>query len=651
MRLLLRTLAILVIALSLVPIAHASTAAVQPEANPDDELVIITGDRRLVARDPDVPAGFRPVVWESPVTGFTNVATGDFNGDGSAEVIGLRGGEAIVYDPVPRANEPNTARVFTASAGQTWRDVVTGNLDNDSSDELILVESSSVVGLAIQMYAFKFNNATSAWNQTYGAGFGSTWQGLATGDVMGNGRDQVVAIRNPGSSRQIIIFDPADNWRTIHERNYDFPWVAVAAGNAVVDSANKDEIVTTRSGVLGTLDSMLVFRWVAGSSNLQDVAGDKFFPEFRWIALADVNGSGDDEIFLLRSGRVNNTDIVALTSRNYGSDSMVQFNQLSGQDKWRGIRAGDVDGDGKDEVIVMSSNEYLIYAQPDVSTASTSFPGSYIDNGNFAVANLDGPGTPQGPSLVVSPLTVTLNLQAGQGGSQVVNITNEGSGTLNWTANVTAGAAWLSVSQSAGTAPSSIVLAINSNALTPDSYVGRVVIDGGSGVYNSPQTITVNITITAPQFSVQPGSVSWFYQPPANPGVRSVSLRGQNVAWHAGVVPMSAATRVEQAIAAGQPIKLQDGRLLIGAGANAEDVPIVDWIDVNPVTGVATPGGIFVDLSLVLDRVSYGFNTAAVVFVADSVASPPAVVVRASALRSQPDGSDLLFLPLLIRGS
>jgi hypothetical protein len=177
-----------------------------------------------------------------------------------------------------------------------------------------------------------------------------------------------------------------------------------------------------------------------------------------------------------------------------------------------------------------------------------------------------------------------------------------------------------------------------------------VRIDGSAGAGNSPQTITVNLTVTAPQFSVQPGSVSWFYQPPANPGLRPVSISGQNVAWHAGVVPTSSSARVEEAIAAGQPIKLQDGRLLIGAGANAEEVPIVDWIDVNPVTGVATPGGIFVDLSLVLDRVPYGFNTAAVVFVADTVASPPAVVVRASALRTQPNGTDLLFLPLIVRG-
>jgi hypothetical protein len=78
-------------------------------------------------------------------------------------------------------------------------------------------------------------------------------------------------------------------------------------------------------------------------------------------------------------------------------------------------------------------------------------------------------------------------------------------------------------------------------------------------------------------------------------------------------------------------------QMIIGEGGNAEGTPVVDWIDVNPVTGVATPGGIFVDLTLVLSQVPYGLNSAAVVFVADMVASPPAVVVRASALRTQPN--------------
>lgn len=648
MRPFLRTLTILAIVLALVPLAQAGTAAAQPEANPDDELVIITSDGRLSARDPDVPSGFRPVVWESPVNGFNNVATGDFNGDGSAEVVGLRGGEAIVYDPVRRTGEPNTERTFTASANQTWRNVVTGDLDGDGADELILVESSSAANLAIQMYAYKFNTASSTWSQTYGAGYGATWQGLATGDVMGNGRDQLVAIRNPSGSRQILIFDPADNWRTIFQRNYDFPWVAVAVGDVSTDSANKDEMVLTRSGVQGTLNSMLVFRWVAGSSNLQDVAGDKFYPEFRSIGLADVNGSGDDEIYLLRPGRVSGTNIVALTSRNYGSDPAVQFNELSGQDKWRAVRGGDVDGDGKDEVIVMSADEYLIYLEADVSRTATSFPGSYSSTGNFAVGNLDGPGIPQGPSLAVSPVTVTLNLQAGQGASQAVSITNEGSGSINWTATVTAGVAWLSVSQDAGSTPANITLNVNTNNVPAGNFVGQVVIDGGAGVFNSPQTITVNLTVTAPEFSVLPGAVSWLFPQGMDPGVRSVKVYGSAIPWHAGVVPQAAADRIEQAMAEGQSIKLVDGRIVIGEGG--EDVPIVDWINVSPAVGTAAPGGVFVDLSLVLAQVPPNFSRAAVVFVADTIASPPAVVVRASVLRTEADLSDLLFMPMVVQG-
>jgi len=78
-------------------------------------------------------------------------------------------------------------------------------------------------------------------------------------------------------------------------------------------------------------------------------------------------------------------------------------------------------------------------------------------------------------------------------------------------------------------------------------------------------------------------------------------------------------------------------------------VPIVDWINISPLAGVATPGGISVDLSLVLSQVPAGFRSVAVVFVADINASPPALVVRAGTLRTLPDMSDLYFLPLIQR--
>jgi hypothetical protein len=742
------------IILAMIPLAQAGAAAAQPEvANTGDELVVITGASRLRAADPYTPPGFQPVVWESPVDGFTNVTTGDFDGDGSAEVVGLRGSQAVIYDPVRRPGEPNTAATFNATAGQVWLNVVTGDFDANGSDELVLVESSSAVPTEpVRMLAYRF--IAPNWNLIFSQAQGALWQSLATGDVMGNGRDQLVGVRNPGSQFQILIFDPANAWQLIFNSGpfYGFPWVALSVGDVSFDAGNRDEIVVTRSGTGTSFASFLVLRWVAGAPQLEDVASSVFNPHFQRIALADVNASGDDEVFLLRYNQAQFQP--ALTNFNLGGDPAIAFNELVGQLDWNGLQGGDVDADGKDEVIVMSGNEYLIYTEPDVGTARQRVVGPFSPTGNFAVGNLDGPGvavipalsvtpltinrtlqagqvvtdpitiantgggtlnwtatvtdgsswlsispasgtapaTPQlrintsglapaayvgrvridapgangspqtitvnltvtappNPILTVSPLTVDLTLQAGQNASEPIAIGNSGAGTLDWTATVVDGSSWLSLSPASGTAPSTPQLQVNTSGLAPAQYVGRVRIDGSAGAGNSPQTITVNLTVTAPQFSVQPGSVSWFYQPPANPGVRSVSISGQNVAWHAGVVPTSAAARVEQAIAAGQPIKLQDGRLLIGEGENAEDVPVVDWIDVNPVTGVATPGGIFVDLSLVLDRVPYGFNTAAVVFVADTVASPPAVVVRASTLRSQPNGADLLFLPLIMRGS
>jgi hypothetical protein len=749
MQTVLRFLAILVIIPALVPIAQAGVATAQSDlVNTGVELVIIDGSTRLRAVDLYTPPGYVPVTWQSPENGFTNVATGDFDGDGSSEVIGLRGGEAVIYDPQQLPGEPNTQGTLRPTPGQVWQHVATGDFNGDGADEVLLVEPS---GSGAWMYAYRYTS--TGWSRIFSSGpQGSPWQALATGDVMGNARDQVVGLRNFGSSYQMLIFDPANNWQLIHAgAGYGFPWVTVAVGNVSNDSANKDEIVVTRRDAGVSFASFFVFRWVAGTSDLQVVADRVFNPWFQRIALGDVNASGDDEVYLLRNNQAGYQ--AALASLNLGNDPAINFDSLSGETKWNGVQAGDVDGDGKAEVIVMSSNEYRVFTDPDINTAWQSYSGSFSPTGNFAVGNLDGPGvavipalsvtpltinrtlqagqivtdpitiantgggtlnwtatvidgsswlsispasgtapsTPQlrintsglapapyvgrvridapgangspqtvtvnltvtappNPILTVSPLTVDLTLQAGQNASEPITIGNSGAGMLDWTATVVDGSSWLSLSPASGTAPSTPQLQVNTSGLAPDQYVGRVRIDA-PGADGSPQTITVNLTVTAPQFSVQPGSVSWFYQPPANPGMRSVSISGQNVAWHAGVVPTSAATRVEEAIAAGQPIKLQDGRLVIGAGANAEEVPIVDWIDVNPVTGVATPGGIFVDLSLVLDRVPYGFNTAAVVFVADTVASPPAVVVRASTLRSLPNGEDLLFLPLIMRGS
>ena len=746
MRQFLLRLTLLCFVIALLPAAVALPAAAQSEVVADQELVIINSDDRIVVRDPYTPPGYAPLTWESPQTGYRQVATGDFNSDGTDEIVGLRGGEAQVFDPYRQPNEPDVARVFTASPGQVWSLVATGKYYLNRGDCIVLQQGSP--GTAGRLYAYCYIPPTG-WSQVYAQDLGAGFLSFASGDVDANQDDELIGIRNSGSVHQIIIFNPSNNWIPMYEANYDYPWVAVASGNIVNDVPPKDEIATTRSGVSTNLNSFLVFRWL-GNNNFEDIAGEKFFPEFRDIAVGDVVGNGDDEVYLLRPGVYNGAPIVALTSRNYGNDYAIVFNELAGQTRFGNVEAGDIEGDGKAEVVVMAFNEYIIYTEPATSTAFQSYPGNYSTSLSFALGNLDGSGISQGPSLAVSPTTVTLSLQSGQTGTQAVQITNSGTGTLTWTSTVTQGATWLSIQPTGGTAPTAATLQIDARNLTAGSYTGTVRISGqsgssnspqnvtvnltvtappsprlsitptaislslesgqsttrpvqitntgagtlawtaslvegapwlsfspsngtapstltltinavnvqpgqysgtvrvtaGAGVLNSPQDVTVSLTVTAPPFFVTPTAVTWTYIPPTPPGTRTVTVTGTGISWHAGVVPMDSMQRIQAAIDAGRLLVINGGILALGDGG--EDVPIVDYVDVSPSSSTANQTG--VTLSLIPANVPYGLNQVAVVFVADGVASPPAVVVRASVLRTLPGASDLYFVPLIVAG-
>lgn len=644
MRLTLRSLLVLTLILAMVPIVHASSPINSPDATNDDEIILLTNDGRISVRDPYTPPGIRPVVWDSPGNGFTNVVAGDFNGDTASEVVGLRGTEAIVFAPVVLPGSPNVSHTFTASPGQIWTQAVTGDLDGDGRDELVLVQTSSEPNLAVRMSTYQWEQG-SGWVQTTNDGYGAPWQAIATGDVDGDGKDEFVAVRNSGSFHQIVILKLAANWQQLFAQSYGFPWITVAVGDTNPDGGNREEIVATRGGVASNLASMLVFRYTGSSTDLQTLESEVFNPPFERLALGDVNNSGVDTIYMLRPGITNGEIRVALHNRYYGPGQVATFNELGNQDRFRTIHTGDLDGDTLAELVAMSASDYLIYTNPAINTGFDQYLGSYSSTTNFAIADLDGPGIPVGPALTVNPTSITWSVQAGQNTSQQVSISNTGTGTLNWTASVTEGGSWLSVSSGSGTAPSTIALSANTATLTGGTYTGNVRVTGVGNVFNSPVDIPVSLTVTAPQFEVRPAAVSWYYLPGTTPPQRTVQVVGPSINWHAGAVPTSLVPMIEEAIADGTPMRIDDGYLLIGDTRGPDDVPIVEWIDINPSVGTATQSGTVVQLNLVTNKVDYGFSTAAVVFVADQVASPPAVVVRASVLRSLPDQSDLTFMP------
>ena len=113
-------------------------------------------------------------------------------------------------------------------------------------------------------------------------------------------------------------------------------------------------------------------------------------------------------------------------------------------------------------------------------------------------------------SLVISQSGVYF--QAVQGGTsppaQTIAVLNGGSGSLNYSASAAtlSGGNWLSVSPAGGTTTSSaapVAINVNSAGLAPSTYYGKVQISA-TGLANSPQTVSVVLTVSSPAQSPGP---------------------------------------------------------------------------------------------------------------------------------------------------
>jgi len=84
-------------------------------------------------------------------------------------------------------------------------------------------------------------------------------------------------------------------------------------------------------------------------------------------------------------------------------------------------------------------------------------------------------------------------------GSQTLNITNTGQGTLNWTASETA--SWMSLNSTAGSLTAgqsnAVTVAANPTGLTANVYTAPLTI-AASCATNNPQQVLVTLAITSP---------------------------------------------------------------------------------------------------------------------------------------------------------
>lgn len=135
-------------------------------------------------------------------------------------------------------------------------------------------------------------------------------------------------------------------------------------------------------------------------------------------------------------------------------------------------------------------------------------------------------GAPPPPTIVLSPESFTFTALFGSSNpaDQALSITNGGGSVLTWTASQSS--TWLSLSQTAGTAPSSTNLSVDISGLAVGDYYDTVVVSSGDAT-NSPQwaTVALHVVNNPPVLSVDPHSLHFeMLKGGANPPCQSVSI-------------------------------------------------------------------------------------------------------------------------------
>ena len=318
---------------------------------------------------------------DASIINWTDVTSGDFNGDGIDEIALLK-------------PEHNQLIFLSSPHDQTYQ--VSGYLKNDI--ELVQGDFIAITsGNFIDEEGCRLDSSTTSFCQ-----------------------DEVAILRNVtdgGSnveSKNVLIYqrDANNDFSLVASRlieTGDFDWVDITAGD--FDGNGVDEIVVVKKEwsqfMVLSAENAVPGLSLLTSKSISNSAGN----DWRAITAGDFNNDGRDELLAVRQGNSSTKDIVIWDLYANGSWDFVQqfqYNHDSTNYDWQDVASGNFDGDNSngDEFVlykhqpsnfiyyVFNRNEILGFSYDDISTlgssdysSNSSTPWSGIAAGNMILNN------------------------------------------------------------------------------------------------------------------------------------------------------------------------------------------------------------------------------------------------------------------------
>jgi hypothetical protein len=558
---------------------------------PDDEIVVLDSAGRILVRDPYAQPGTTPFNWDSGAdTGWQGLAVGDVDGDGFNDIISVRGGEIKVWGMRP------TVRVIydnvDTSGNRQYRLVTTGDFDRDGRKEIVVTYTLSGIS-GEYLYMFRRGATDQSWTVSPVAGgyFGANWQDMTTGDLNADGYADLILVRQADNLLKSYLgpgfVEQADSKPAGQ-------WTAVATGKLNA-SFPGDQLALVRQNVQVVADSAVFQRWQSSATNpYTDLAlGLKASPNFIHVAVGDVNGDGEDEVVALREVASPSSPLIVIKPHDLGN-APTTWDLPS--DYWKQVQVGDVNGDGKDEIVALRGDLYRIYAWNGSFFQSISdSAGSYYVNPpafnmhTLVLTNLDGIG----PSFSVSPSAISITAAYGQQGVAYLTLSNTGNGgALSWTITRVTTNPWLTFngqSTLTGVTPATVPILVDTHAAGLGQYQAsfNVTANLGNGQTTS-QNVPVTLKVTDPGLFVSPSSMAFLVAPNGS-ATKSVTIERPNpaspVTWGASVIATNQVTQALEQIKSGAA-KITANGIEFQNGIAA---PAATWATLDVASGIIPP--------------------------------------------------------------
>jgi hypothetical protein len=590
---------------AVLPVAPAFAASPRAKAQDSSgtryQIVVLDSAGRVQVIDP-VDSSRN---WSSGTdTGWARIATGDFKGDGHAEVVAMKGSDLKIFDPSVTTGV--TPAVWDggnpdSSSGRGFRLLVTGDFDGDGRDEIAFTKQVPNSGNE-DFYIYDGNSTGSGWHQVYYVQFDGAMDDIKVGNInadtsgSGYGYQDLLMYRTSDNIVRVIFGGSYST--SSFDYNSSYPLAAINSGKLSTSYAG-DQMILSRVNFGDAVEAVVYQRYDTTNSAFYDlVTGLTAYPAFTSVAAGDVNGDGKDEALLLRDPETDKESLVVQDLSGGGGTSGILFQPIIGygDTRWNLVRGGDVNADGYDEIVLLRSDKIRIYYGSNHSFALLSdISGSYIVD-SMALAPIYGPSVAY-LSASVSSMAFSLAWGAASPIKSVALLNKGIAGTITWRADVTGGDTWLRVNGGTsvtGITPDSLSVTVDSMAKAPlpsgSTYKGEITLypTAPSGTLPSSITIKVTLALTDSGFTAVPSTLE-IWQATTGPVTSTTSLivgypGGTSTSWVALATTSAAAEKVLAGLANGSVKITPDGKI------TGSQFPAVPWVTVNPASGTLGTG-------------------------------------------------------------